>query len=250
MQNMITKSVAVFSDERVTISGKVFVERLLQITGEDEVTVRQKFKSDWNGQLGTRIMFMSNDLPTLPDASGAIVGRMVLLYFPHSWLGREDRGLLAALKAELPAILCWSLDGLDRLISQGDFTEVTSSASLIDMLHETASPIKQFVGETCFLKVGGKVPKGILYDVWRDWCKDNGYEAGNQGNLSKKLVSAFGREVINPDARDGGRGEQVRVYAGIALRKPGEKSGGGGMQRTGWRPNLQVVGKDGSVGDE
>ena len=50
------------------------------------------------------------------DASGAIAGRFLVLTLRNSWLGREDPALTDALLTELPGILGWVLDGLDRLI--------------------------------------------------------------------------------------------------------------------------------------
>jgi P4 family phage/plasmid primase-like protien len=245
MAGLIGKTVAVFSDERMTMNGKRFVETLLRITGEDVVTVKQKYKSDWTGQLSVRFMFMSNEMPTLPDNSGAIVGRIIPLELPNSWLGKEDLTLLDTLRTELPAILNWSLDGLDRLNRNGRFTEVTGSAALTGMLNESSSPIKRFVDEMCVLRVGKSIAKARLFDVWRDWCRDNGYEAGSRENLTKKLLAAFGRNVINPDLRVGGSGQQVRHYGGITLRPAGVVSRSGVDS-----PTLRVVKEAGSIVDE
>lgn len=233
---LLGKTLAVFSDERMSMNSKRFVEIILRITGEDVVTVAEKYKSAWTGQLGVRFMFMSNELPSLPDSSGAIVGRLILLYMPRSFLGHEDTGLADDLFEELPAILSWSLDGLERLTQRGGFTHVPSSDSLLELVHESASPVKQFVQECCLLKQGGVVAKDALYEVWKEWCQQSGHEAGAKENLSKKLVAAFGRDVIDPHGRRGGRGDQVRVYAGIVLRP---RAGGlGGDSVT---PRLRVV---------
>jgi P4 family phage/plasmid primase-like protien len=128
---LLGKTVAVFSDERMSMNGKRFVETLLRITGEDVVTVAEKYKPAWTGRLGVRFMFMSNEPPALPDSSGAIVGRLILLYMPRSFLGSEDTGLAAELLTELSGILNWSLDGLERLQRNGEFTRVTSSETLL-----------------------------------------------------------------------------------------------------------------------
>ena len=42
LEQLVTKTVATFSDDRMSMNGKRFVERMLQITGEDKVTVAQK----------------------------------------------------------------------------------------------------------------------------------------------------------------------------------------------------------------
>jgi len=218
LEQLVTKTVATFSDDRMSMNGKRFVERLLRITGEDVVTVTQKYRSAWTGQLGVRLQFMSNEPPALPDASGAIVGRLVVIYLPTCWLGREDIGLVAKLHAELPGILNWSLDGLERLTATGRFTVVSSSAGLIDELHESASPIHTFVGERCVTGATRSVGKDQLYLAWRQWCADNGHEAGAKTGLTKKLVAALGRDVIDPGGRERrAKQKQIRIYRGIDL---------------------------------
>jgi hypothetical protein len=42
----------------------VIIERLLAISGEDQITVARKFKSAWDGHLPTRFEIFTNDLPS------------------------------------------------------------------------------------------------------------------------------------------------------------------------------------------
>jgi putative DNA primase/helicase len=106
---LIGKTLAVFSDTRVTINGKKLVETLLSITGEDTVPVNRKYREVVSVRLAVRFMIMSNELPVLPDNSVAIASRVIALFTPNSWLGREDPGLGDVLRKELPAILIWAL---------------------------------------------------------------------------------------------------------------------------------------------
>ncbi|MDM3900428.1 phage/plasmid primase, P4 family [Mycobacteroides abscessus] len=216
MAALKTKSLAVFSDERMAANGKQFVEQAIQIIGEDEVSVAEKYKGTVSMRLPTRLMLMSNEVPTLPDASRAITKRLIVLEIKNSFYQKEDIGLLAALKTELSAILTWALDGLDRLTEVSKFTETNSA--LLGLLDEGSSPISQFVDEKCVLSPEARIPKDRLYDAWRLWCQDNGHTAGSKASLTKKLRAAFG-DQINQGARVGGAGEQVRSYGGIRLRR-------------------------------
>ena len=101
------------------------------ISGEDTITVNRKYRDQWTGKLPSRFMVISNELPHFGDAAGAIVGRFVVLLLTRSWLGAEDPDLEPALHAELPEILTWALDGLDRLREQGRFTKPPSSDEAI-----------------------------------------------------------------------------------------------------------------------
>lgn len=97
----------------------------------------------------TRFLLISNELPRFGDASGAIANRFVVLTLRQSWLGRENIDLTSELRTELPGILSWALDGLERLGRQGRFTEPASSKDAMLTLADLVSPASAFVRDRC-----------------------------------------------------------------------------------------------------
>ena len=82
---LLGKPLAVISDARLSGRGNhVVVERLLSISGEDFLTVNRKYREQWTGQLPTRFMLISNELPQLGDASAAIANRFIPLLLDGS----------------------------------------------------------------------------------------------------------------------------------------------------------------------
>jgi putative DNA primase/helicase len=110
---LIGKRLAIISDAR--LSGRAdqhaIAERLLSITGEDALTIDRKYGSAWTGQLGSRFMILSNELPRLTGVSGALAGRFIMLSLTESFYGREDPGLTDNLLTALPGILNWAIAG-------------------------------------------------------------------------------------------------------------------------------------------
>jgi putative DNA primase/helicase len=145
-------------------------------SGEDSVTVHQKYKKDWTGRLGVRLQLMSNEPPVMPDASGAINGRLLAIWLPNSFLGREEAGLDNTLRGELPVMLNWALDGLDRLNKNGRFTELTGdhSKALGEHLYEASSPLHEFIAERHDECAGEEVPKDSFFRSWRVWAMGAG----------------------------------------------------------------------------
>ena len=74
LATLIGKRVAVISDARIggRADQHIIAERLLSITGEDAITINRKFRDAWTGRMQTRFLILSNELPRLPDASGAL----------------------------------------------------------------------------------------------------------------------------------------------------------------------------------
>ena len=220
MAPLIGKPLAVISDARLDakINSSVVVERLLSISGEDRLTVNRKYREQWTGQLPTRFMIISNELPRLGDASGTIANRFVALLLTNSWLGREDTGLEDRLTAELPGILNWSLEGLDRLVEQTRFTRPQSTDETIATLQDLASPVSAFVRDRCTVGPVEEVAVPTLFAAWKLWAEDNGHRAGSTQVFGRNLRSVIpGLRVTQP--RDGG--DRERVYRGVRLGTDG-----------------------------
>ena len=226
---LIGKSLAVVADMR--IAGRdtnVVVERLLSISGEDTLTVNRKYRDQWTGKLPVRFHIISNELPSLGDASAAVVGRFIMLVTTRSWLGKEDRELEPSLQGELTGILNWALAGLERLaVTNGNrFTHVEAGIEALGVMRDLASPVAAFVRDECETgkDENGKdreVEAGILYSAYRQWCEDNGHVKATKQTFGRNLRAAFPQVRIKR-MREGDwklKDERVRIYEGVALRQ-------------------------------
>ena len=215
---LLGKTFAVVSDARLNgRNASVVVERLLSVSGEDMITVNRKYREQWTGKLPTRIMLCSNELPQLGDASMAIAGRFVPLLLTQSWLNQENHQLEHALRQELPGILNWSLDGLERLGAQGSFTRSTGADEAIVTLQDLASPVAAFIRDRCVRGPERKVSVDELFAAWRTWAEDNGHARSTKQVVGRDLRAVIpGLQVIRVGGHEAA--DRERVYAGIALR--------------------------------
>jgi putative DNA primase/helicase len=213
---LIGKPLAIISDARFSGKGaSIVVERLLSISGEDTLTVNRKYRDQWTGKLPSRLHVISNELPRLGDASTAVVGRIVLLPLTQSWLGKEDHDLEQRLHAELPAILNWSLEGLERLVENGGrFTRLPSAEEAIITMRDLASPVAAFVREKCEVDPAKGVEVEQLFGAYRTWCEANEHP--------KASMQVFGRDLraAVPSVRKvrSGTSDRHHVYTGIGQK--------------------------------
>ncbi len=218
LMDLIGKPVAIIGDVRLG-SGEspAVVERLLSISGEDSITIDRKYRDPWTGQLPTRIMFVSNELPRFGDASGAIATRCLLLETTRSWLGSEDADLTPKLLTELPGILNWSLDGLHTLSELGRFSEPASSVEARTALADLVSPVSAFVRDRCNRGPLLEVEIDRLWKQWRSWADDNGHKAGTKQMFGRNLRAVIpGLRVQRP--RTGSDDTRRRAYVGVGLK--------------------------------
>ncbi|MGW7330470.1 DNA primase family protein [Streptomyces sp. NPDC054840] len=215
LASLIGKPLAVIADARLSGNDSGVVERLLTISGEDTIDIDRKFRDIWTGKLPTRLMVLTNELPSFGDSSGVIARRFIVLNLTVSWLGREDTGLDAKLAAEMPGILNWALEGLARLERTGRITQPESSQEAVMIMQDTASPTSAFVRERCTTGPACEVQVDALWNVWREWAEDNGVRAGTKQMFGRNLQSVV-PQLTTTRPRDGGI--RVRTYTGITLR--------------------------------
>ena len=215
---LIGKRLAIISDVR--LSGRAdqhaIAERLLSITGEDAITIDRKYAPAWTGQLGSRFLILSNELPRLADVSGALAGRFVLLLLTESFYGREDPGLTGKLLTELPAILNWAIAGWSRLRDVGHFKQPASAQQAMEQLEDLASPVGAFLRECCMIGPLHVSRASDVFAAWADWCTAQGREhTGTVQSFGRDLRAAVpGLKMVQPREGDG----RTRSYQGLGLR--------------------------------
>lgn len=218
LQDAVGRSLITIADARFGgRTGETAVERLLKISGEDEMAVNRKHKGFWRGKLQARVVVASNELLEMEDASGAIVDRFITLTLKRSWLGREDLTLGARLDAVLPGIFNWALDGLDLLTKRGRFTTPEGADEAHRDMSEMASVVGHFVREMCHVGIEELVvAKMDLFDAFAIWCRRNSVQVVSRLVFGKKLKAAF-PDVRRHQKREGKSGV-TECYAGIALK--------------------------------
>jgi putative DNA primase/helicase len=214
---LIGKRLAIVSDARMGTSkdGSTIAERLLSISGEDGQQIDRKYQTHWLGRMSVRFLLMTNELPRISDVSTALASRFVLLVMKKSFLGKEDAGLTDKLMKELPGVLNWALDGLDRLRKRGHFVMPNSSKDAIRLFEDLASPTGAFLRDWCEKGPTKREPVKRLYDAWCKWAEVHGHKPGSSALFGRGLAAAEARIITR------GRGTD-RFYEGVQLTMYGE----------------------------
>lgn len=175
LASLVGKSVAFLPDVRFHVRGASdAIEPLLSISGEDVIAAPRKNRDDWVGQIPSRIVMASNDLPALPDTSAALYRRLVVVQFGQSFVGREDYGLTPRLLTELPGILNWALAGYQRLRERGRFLATAGGQSIAAEARRESSPVIAFLDDLCELSEDGRVTSSDLFAAWNTYRADEG----------------------------------------------------------------------------
>lgn len=149
LEPLLGKSVLFLPDVRMdgNTDFASLAEKMLSITGRDEVTVNRKGKTMLAQELPLRIWVAANLMPQYRDASGVLSERFVVFRFDKSFLGKEDRALGDKLVAERDVIFRWAMGGVQDLDVAGGFSLSDDQQQWLKDAKAAMSPMRTFFDE-------------------------------------------------------------------------------------------------------
>jgi putative DNA primase/helicase len=199
--------------------GHVSTELLLNIIGEDTVSVGRKYKSPWHGQLRLKLILISNEVPNLNDPGGVLPSRFVKVRFGISFFGREDVTLRDKLSAELSGIAARCVKAYQRLCERGRFVQPRSADALERDVLAASDPFTAMALECFEPDPAGEVVKIVAYGRFERWCRDTGridvLRTTPANRFGGRLRAVAGFEHLG-EYRPGGN--KSRVWTGITVK--------------------------------
>lgn len=160
-------------------------EALLSIVGCDTMSVECKFeKMPTSVKLSTKITLLCNNFPSLIDNSNALINRLLLIEFKHSFAGKEDVTLDEKLNSERSGIFNWALEGLQRLTKNKAFS-CNNVESVKAAVIDATNPVAAFCRDNIASEPGATVAVHDIYERYKIWCNLEG-----RGPMSKSRFSA------------------------------------------------------------
>ncbi len=127
---------------------KAVIPILLKIVGQDYIDTEMKRKTEMTELLECKILMMTNRTPVLPDDTGALAQRLMMVRFNKCFRGTDEEVLgldTKILKSGLASIIRWHLEGLARLSKRKTFIEPASGIAAKSILIEQIDPLRTFI---------------------------------------------------------------------------------------------------------
>ena len=188
-----------------------------QITGGDSVSCAFKHRDHFTYTPQFKIWLSSNHPINADPDDDAVWGRIRLIEFPNSYLGKEDKGLKLSFQSPemLEAILAWAVIGSRRWYALGKsgLPEIESSRRIKDAHRGNLDNIAAWVEQACSVGGDGFTPHQSLYISYGNWCDESGVEPKKQKgftqSLERKGYRAGRARLVD--------GKQARGFYGLAL---------------------------------
>jgi putative DNA primase/helicase len=162
-----------------------------------------------------------NQLPNADQRDEGYFTRVLILKFNNRFLINPDPNDARQMKAdprkvthikeqEKNGILNWMLEGLSRLLENCELTIPESSVQALEDYKLESNTVLKFVKEQCDLEQGSEEGRSKVYQVYSEWCQQNGHR--------KVSAAKFYNRIITVDGVSSRRTAQGRFIAGIRLR--------------------------------
>lgn len=151
-----------------------------QLTGGDTISARFLYGEYFEFRPTFKIWLAANHKPNIRGTDYAIWRRIRLIPFEVTISeDKRDHKLLEILLDELPGILAWAVQGCLEWQKNGLQTPDKVKQATNSYKNEMDS-VGVFLSECCVLIPDAKVQAGILYEIYKKWCEQNGEYVLNQ----------------------------------------------------------------------
>jgi P4 family phage/plasmid primase-like protien len=181
------------------------------VTGQDMVRGEYKYKDQFSFTPRAVPIFSANKIPGSADVTTGYLSRWLVIPFPNSFLGKEDRGLDARLSTpeELAGIAVKGVYALQGLMKRGNFIETESSRAAFDAFRRKINQVESWLHECCERNPRcGHINRTTLFQAYQRWA-----EEGHVGKLRRaEFYSRLDQAGLESATVRGNRG-----YKGLRL---------------------------------
>lgn len=171
------------------------VERIKALTGRDRITARDLYERPIEFEPTHKIWLGVNHLPRIEEDDDGTWRRIKRIPFEVQFVEPEkakegdlpqDKELTDKLKAELPGILNWAIEGCLEWEKKG-LGEPEKVRAATQEYRDESDTLGRFLEQETSNKEGGEVSAKDLYGVYVTWCDSEGVKPMSQTALGRKL---------------------------------------------------------------
>ncbi len=175
------------------LSSKLDTTLFKQLASCEPIDARLPYGNPFKLKDYAKMVFNANILPDTNEATHAFFRRFLIIHFDKTIEeSQQDKELSKKIiDAELPAVLNWVLEGLNRLLEQKNFTKSAIIDSALKAYKIQSDTVQMFVTECCYMgSLENYELVKDLYNLYRSYCIEDGYFAVNKNEFKKRLSSS------------------------------------------------------------
>lgn len=185
--SMLTGKILNFASE---ISTKLDTTRFKQIVSGEPIEARQIYGKPFILTDYARLMFNTNVLPKDIEVNMGFQRRLLLMHFDQTIKDDEKDIDLAntIINYELSGVFNWILEGLKRLLAQGNFSKSIAIDNALEDYKLNSDSVYLFLNDANYRPSDDKrIQLKIIYQDYRVYCSDSGYTACSLKTFAERL---------------------------------------------------------------
>jgi len=189
-----------------------------ELVAGDPMKAERKNKDPFFFNPSAKHLFSANQLPEMEVDDEAFFRRILLVPFPETIPeGDRDKHLDDKLQDELPGVLNWAIEGLQRLLGNGGFTADRSPARTRETWSKWGDSVSRFY-DAAVTSGDDDVSKAKLFAAYIEYCRQESIPSDTQHAMTRQL-----KQEGLEDGRAYVDGERKRVFHNIALTGRGQE---------------------------
>jgi putative DNA primase/helicase len=175
------------------INGKLETSIFKQLVSGEPVEARLPYGDPFTIINYAKLIFNCNELPKDVEQTNAFYRRFLIVPFDTIIPENEQDKELSKkiISNELSGVFNWILEGLNRLLSQKNFTQSEVVNKQLEEYKKQTDSVLTFLDDECYEKSSDKhILFQELYKIYLAYCCESNYRACSKGTFSKRLQNA------------------------------------------------------------
>ena len=211
------------------------IDRFKRLTGGDPITADVKFKKPITFTPYAKLIVASNKLPDVKDRNdNAFWRRWLIVEFPNKFPNDDDWYDRTFTEEEKEGILTVAIMAITRVFFQKRFDFEQTPEQVMGMwlanIDSVYSFVKTYVEKGVLIldpRNGDLwVKRRDLYDMYKDYCLDQGFRGVGKKSFARKLREYFGITTEKKNVN----GKRIRAFVGIAVNETEKARGERGRE--------------------
>jgi len=184
----------------------------MKVVGQDSITAGKKFEQEITFSPFTKLIFSCNVIPATRNKNMAFYRRWIILeYNIQTPEKKVDTLMRKGLVKELPGILNWSLEGLERILKENKISYPLDDNEVKDLYEKGSDSIQSFIYHEIDCEDDeGAIKKREVYKEYVKYCKKN------RLNIENQII--FGRRFFAITGCGTKRIGTIPAYAGVSFK--------------------------------
>jgi len=190
--------------------------RIKELTGGDTICASFKYAEEFKFSPTFKLWLSTNHKPKASNDKATWVRLKLIPFVCQVSADQRDKNLRKKLRAELPGILKWAVDGCLKWQKENSLAEPETVTNATGKYRDEQDLIGHFISECCELGDDYAEMARDLYAAYKQWCIDTGEKIETQRAFGLKLSE---RGLANHQ-RTSGPDKGKIAWLGIQLIPP------------------------------